>query len=74
MKASQALKIKRSKIKMGVGGRTAPARCFWTWPFGHIWGRHPSKSSYDRKCVVCHKSSTRSSYDSDWRFDLESES
>jgi hypothetical protein len=28
-------------------------QCFWTRPFGHIWGNH--RTSYDRKCVICGK-------------------
>lgn len=27
-------------------------RCFWTWPWGHIWGNN-NPNSYSRICVIC---------------------
>jgi hypothetical protein len=29
--------------------------CFWTYPFGHIYGDHPSGSSWDGMCIFCGK-------------------
>lgn len=67
--AEKALVRKRKKIIEGQ--QTSAFQCFWTWPFGHIWGEHPdTHSSYDRMCVICSKESTRGQYDGDWFFDL----
>ena len=41
-------------------------RCFWIWPFGHIWGEHPTDSDYFRQCVICKKTS----FDRAWGYDL----
>lgn len=33
--------------------RSKHHKCFWTWPWGHIWGA--ANSSSDKKCVICSK-------------------
>jgi hypothetical protein len=43
--------------------------CFWTWPFGHIWGEAGS-SSMSRACVCCGASSIRGIHDGEWKYDL----
>lgn len=45
-------------------------RCFWSYPFGHIWYRTKQMSSYDRVCLLCDRKSTKSTYDMDWFHDL----
>ena len=64
MKARKAMEIKSAKVI------NSKINCFSTWPFGHIWGAHPSGLSYERQCVICSTQSTRGQYDSDWKFDL----
>lgn len=48
------------------------AKCFWTWPFGHIWAESQHGNSYNgyRDCVICGKSDYRGSYDGAWYRDL----
>ncbi len=70
IRASKVLNIKRAKLGKAVVSRI---RCFWTWPFGHVWGTHPSGSSYDRQCAICHTTETRGTYDGDWKYDLTTE-
>lgn len=47
-------------------------KCFWTWPFGHIWGDSEFGKTYNgyRDCVICGKSSWHGSYDGAWHYDL----
>ncbi|MFH1392841.1 MAG: hypothetical protein ABIG73_00440 [Patescibacteria group bacterium] len=59
--------MKKEKSKKFVG----QLKCFWTWPFGHIWGGH--SGSYDRSCVICEATSTKGTYDGDWHYDLAAE-
>ncbi len=33
--------------------RTKELRCFWSWPFGHLWRRNGYGG--DVKCEVCEK-------------------
>jgi len=48
-------------------------KCFWTWPFGHIWGDNLcTGSSFDRQCVICYKESSKGSYTRCWHYDISS--
>jgi len=29
--------------------------CFWTHPWGHIWGPHPRVFSWYEMCIFCNK-------------------
>jgi hypothetical protein len=31
--------------------RALVRRCFWTWPWGHVWA--PTTNKYVRECAVC---------------------
>ena len=48
--------------------RAKELRCFWTWPFGHIWDGY--RDSGHRACVICGQKSHRGNYDSNWNYDL----
>ena len=48
----QQIKTKRLEKK---GRRARQLRCFWTWPWGHIW--KAGETSYDRICAICGKKS-----------------
>lgn len=43
-------------------------RCFWTWPFGHVWCAYGG--SYDRQCMICKSVSSKGMYDGDWMYDI----
>lgn len=46
-------------------------RCFWTWPFGHIWGPdEDNNDGYTRRCMICKKVSLKGSYDGNWMYDI----
>lgn len=58
---------------MSVRGKTekiSSLKCFWTYPFGHIWHRTEKMSSYDRICYICGEKSTKGNYDGNWFRDL----
>ena len=50
--------------------RIASLKCFWTYPFCHIWYRTEMMSSCDRKCYLCNTRGSRDSYDGNWFRDL----
>lgn len=56
-------RIEQIKIKL---------RCFWTYPFGHVWGDHQNSTTYDRMCVLCGKVCDCRNYDGYWFHDVAS--
>jgi hypothetical protein len=47
----------RKLLKTKRFGRVSWRRCYWTWPFGHVW-KQVGCSSYTVECVVCGKPRT----------------
>lgn len=68
----------KQKISLLSGNRItikslSKIRCFWTWPFGHIWGEHesePGYGSFKRRCTICRRTSFKGRYDGDWMYDI----
>ena len=56
----------------GMTDKNKPShfRCYWTFPFGHIW-RQGQQTSYERTCVLCGKYSAKGNYDGGWHYDLD---
>lgn len=65
----------KQKIRLLIGDRFSirrlpTVRCFWTWPFGHVWGKHASDCSYDRQCAICRRESSKGSSGGGWMYDI----
>ncbi|MFC1751552.1 hypothetical protein ACFLY5_00195 [Patescibacteria group bacterium] len=44
-------------------------KCFWTWPWGHIWGPHPLFSGR-RLCAICDQELLLGTQGQFYRFDI----
>jgi len=57
-------RIEQIKIKL---------KCFWTYPFGHVWGDYMRGTTYDRMCVLCGKVCDCRKCDGYWFRDVDSQ-
>lgn len=66
----------KQKIRILIGDSynirlLSQLKCFWTWPFSHIWFVHGC-CDYDRRCENCHLVNTRGGWDGGgyWMYDI----
>lgn len=66
------LNQRKSQVDHPVATIMESLKCFWTYPFGHIWCKTKEMSASTRFCILCGSESRRGDYEQEghWFRDL----